>query len=71
MTTMTPGAGPGERIALMQRPEVGRVLSGLGLGLLMAVVTGPNGTGEQPFLGLRGAILAPRVIPYLLSLIHI
>lgn len=40
------------------------LLTGLSIGLLIAVVTGPSGSGDEPFRGLRGALLSSRVIPY-------
>jgi branched-chain amino acid transport system permease protein len=66
MTAVTPGAGPGTRPSL-GRPEIGRLAGGAALGLLAAVITGPSGNGDKPLLGIRGALLHPRVVPYLVA----
>ena len=66
MTALTPGAGPGTRPSF-GRPELSRLAGGAGLGLLAAVITGPSGTGDQPLLGIKGALLDARVVPYLLA----
>src|SRR6476646_8862332 len=66
MTAVTPGAGPGTRPSF-GRPEAGRLLGGAALGLLIAVITGPSGNGDHPLLGFRGALLHPRVVPYLVA----
>ncbi len=67
MTAITPGASPGTKPSFRDRPEVGRLVGGAALGLLAAVITGPSGTGDEPLLGLKGALLDARVVPYLVA----
>ncbi len=66
MTAVSPAAGPTRKPGL-GRPELGRLVGGLGLGVLAAVITGPSGTGDKPLLGFRGALLDARVVPYLIA----
>jgi branched-chain amino acid transport system permease protein len=46
--------------------ETKRLLACLGLGLLLAVITGPSGSQDQPLSGLRGSLLDVRVVDFLI-----
>jgi branched-chain amino acid transport system permease protein len=47
------------------RVHLRRVGAYLFLGLVLAVITGPDGSGEHPLAGVRGSLLAPRVLGFL------
>ena len=57
--------GPSTARAALARPELKRLGTGIALGLLAALITGPSGTGDHPYRGFTGSLLAVRVIPYL------
>ena len=65
MTAVAP-AGARSGFLGLHRKQLSRLGTGVLLGLLAAVITGPSGTGDHPSRGLRGALLAGRVVPYLL-----
>lgn len=45
--------------------NLSRLGAALLLGLLLAVITGPDGSGAQPLAGIRGSLLHPRVLGFL------
>ena len=64
MTALTPHT-TAEQPWRLTRAELGRLGTGVVLGVLAAVITGPSGTGDHPSRGLRGALFAGRIVPYL------
>jgi len=50
--------------AWADRPEVRRAASLFGIVMTVAVVTGPDGSQDSPYMGLRGSLFAGRAIPY-------
>jgi branched-chain amino acid transport system permease protein len=50
--------------SLTQRSEVRRAVSLFALLAATAVITGPDGSQDHPYAGLRGSLLASRAIPF-------
>ncbi|HVE73537.1 MAG TPA: branched-chain amino acid ABC transporter permease [Mycobacteriales bacterium] len=62
MTAVAPSRG----LPTLGRSEIRRLLGGVAIGLLIALITGPSGSGDDPYRGFQGSLLEPRVIPYVI-----
>ena len=55
--------------AFLERPEIRRLGVFLGLGLLAALVTGPDGSQDRPWAGFQHSILDVRVLDFVIPAI--
>ncbi|MCU1588528.1 MAG: hypothetical protein JWN31_2021, partial [Frankiales bacterium] len=55
----------GVGVAGLPREQLGRLGGCLFLGLVLAVITGPDGSSDHPLSGIQGSLLHPRVLGFL------
>ncbi|MDX6225446.1 MAG: branched-chain amino acid transport system permease protein [Frankiales bacterium] len=62
---MTTAAVTARSAAGALRNDIRRLLTCLAAGLLIAVMTGADGNGKHPFIGLKNSLFDPRIVGYL------